>query len=69
MVPRACVATLQQLQEELVAGKEAVFANNATLTWLRDSGALSTGQAVVQQLFSFAVAGSVGGWRYVCCVC
>jgi hypothetical protein len=59
LVPRTCVASLAALRHELEQQKEAVFANSATMTWLRDSGALQGGKALVAGLCSYSAASSV----------
>jgi hypothetical protein len=60
LVPRTCVASLAALRHELELQKEAVFANNATMGWLRDSGVLEGGKALVASLCSYSAAGLVG---------
>jgi hypothetical protein len=60
MVPRTCVASLQRLQQELVGSRDEVFASNATLAWLRDSGTLTAGKALAGQMFAYAASANVG---------
>jgi len=59
LVPRTCVASLAQLRQELELQTEAVFANNATMGWLRDSGVLAGGKALVASLCTYSAAGAV----------
>ncbi|WIA19869.1 hypothetical protein OEZ85_005771 [Tetradesmus obliquus] len=58
LVPRTCVASLAQLRQELELQTEAVFANNATMGWLRDSGVLAGGKALVASLCTYSAAGA-----------
>jgi hypothetical protein len=59
LVPRTCVASLAALRHELEQQKEAVFANNTTMAWLRDSGVLAGGKALVASLCTYSAAGAV----------
>jgi hypothetical protein len=53
------VASLAELRRELEQQKEAVFANNATMGWLRDSGVLEGGKALVASLCTYSAGGAV----------
>ncbi|KAF6261706.1 Alpha/Beta hydrolase protein [Scenedesmus sp. NREL 46B-D3] len=59
LVPRTCVASLAELRRELEQQKEAVFANNTTMAWLRDSGVLQGGKALVASLCTYSAANAV----------
>lgn len=52
------MASLAQLRQELELQTEAVFANNATMGWLRDSGVLAGGKALVASLCTYSAAGA-----------
>lgn len=47
------------LRQELEAQKEAVFSNNTTMAWLRDSGVLEGGKSLVAGMVSYAATNTV----------
>ena len=60
VVPRACVSSLAALRTEIEEHKEQVFTNNQLAAYLRDSGAITKGKALVGQFFKLAASAQVG---------